>query len=89
MSEAIFLENYEMRELTLAEIDLVSGAWDVSGAAGATVAGAAGGAVAGAVVGAMAGGVGAGPGALTGAVGGAIGGLVTYTVSEAWGACFG
>ena len=76
-----------MRELTMSEIDMVSGAWDWGEFVGVTLAAAMGGAAAGAVAGMFPTPVvwatvaaGAGIGFLAGAASGMVG----YTVYEAW-----
>ncbi len=70
------------RELSLVELELISGGdinWGAvyQGATAGLVGGAIGGAIVGGVGGSFAGGIGAGPGALAGGLGGAVGGAVT------------
>jgi uncharacterized membrane protein len=81
--------NTGITELSLMEIDCVSGAWSWSDFAGSTIVGAVGGAAIGAIGGSFAAGAGALPGAGIGAATGAVGGAVAYAGNEAWHAVFG
>ena len=79
-----------MRTLSMAEISMVNGAWDLKGFIGAVLGGAAGGAATGAVAGAITtGGLASAPAAGVGAISGAVGGAVTYTVMDIYNAVTG
>lgn len=72
----------DARILTMDELALIAGGFDIYRLGAATLSGAIGGAAGGAVVGALGGGVGALPGAGIGALGGAIGGAASDTVMQ-------